>query len=163
MVIKQAFPTTVAGLVGLNQPAVNALSALLWRYMLIPYGWVQGSGYNACTGKSCIICLEGTKKKFPVLGLYVSRDFRPSVFFINQYCQASLLKHLLKDNGSRAPNHYSCALCFWRIPSCLFASVLELRKLAQTGNLLPQTTRFAGNPARQSRSVHAVNKYCETY
>jgi hypothetical protein len=28
-VIKQAFPTTVAGLVGLNRPAVNALSALL--------------------------------------------------------------------------------------------------------------------------------------
>jgi hypothetical protein len=28
-VIKQAFPTTVAGLVGLNRPAVKALSALL--------------------------------------------------------------------------------------------------------------------------------------
>jgi hypothetical protein len=63
MVIKQAFPTTVAGLVGLNRPAVNALSELLWRYMRIPYGRVQDSGYNACTGKYCIICPGGTKKK----------------------------------------------------------------------------------------------------
>jgi hypothetical protein len=62
MVIKQAFPTTVAGLVGLNRPAVNALSELLWRYMRIPYSRVQGSGYNACTGKYCIICPGGTKK-----------------------------------------------------------------------------------------------------
>jgi hypothetical protein len=31
--------------------------------MRIPYGRVQGSGYNACTGKYCIICPGGTKKK----------------------------------------------------------------------------------------------------
>jgi hypothetical protein len=30
--------------------------------MCIPYGRVQGSGYNACTGKYCIICQGGTKK-----------------------------------------------------------------------------------------------------
>jgi hypothetical protein len=30
--------------------------------MRIPYGRVQGSGYNACTGKYCIICPGGTKK-----------------------------------------------------------------------------------------------------
>jgi hypothetical protein len=29
----------------------------------ISYGRVQGSGYNACTGKYCIICPGGTKKK----------------------------------------------------------------------------------------------------
>jgi hypothetical protein len=31
--------------------------------MRIPYGRVQGSGYNPCTGKYCIICPGGTKKK----------------------------------------------------------------------------------------------------
>jgi hypothetical protein len=31
--------------------------------MRIPYGRVQGSGYKACTGKYCIICPGGTKKK----------------------------------------------------------------------------------------------------
>jgi hypothetical protein len=31
--------------------------------MRIPYGLVQGSGYNTCTGKYCIICPGGTKKK----------------------------------------------------------------------------------------------------
>jgi hypothetical protein len=30
--------------------------------MRIPYGRVQGSGYNACTGKYCIICPGGTKE-----------------------------------------------------------------------------------------------------
>jgi hypothetical protein len=48
-VIKQAFPTTVAGLVGLNQLAVKALSTT--------------AGYNAYTGKYCIICPGGKKKK----------------------------------------------------------------------------------------------------
>jgi hypothetical protein len=32
-------------------------------HMRIPYGRVQGSGYNACTGKYCIICPGGKKKK----------------------------------------------------------------------------------------------------
>jgi hypothetical protein len=31
--------------------------------MRIPYGWVQGSGYNTCTGKYCIICPGGTKRR----------------------------------------------------------------------------------------------------
>jgi hypothetical protein len=31
--------------------------------MRIPYGRVQGSGYNACTGKDCGICPGGKKKK----------------------------------------------------------------------------------------------------
>jgi hypothetical protein len=31
--------------------------------MRIPYGWVQGSGYNACTRKYCIICPEGKINK----------------------------------------------------------------------------------------------------
>jgi hypothetical protein len=31
--------------------------------MRIPYGRVQGSGYNACTGKYCIICPGAQKKK----------------------------------------------------------------------------------------------------
>jgi hypothetical protein len=30
--------------------------------MGISYGRVQGSGYNACTGKHCIICPGGKKK-----------------------------------------------------------------------------------------------------
>jgi hypothetical protein len=30
--------------------------------MCISYGQVQGSGYNACTGKYCIICPGGKKK-----------------------------------------------------------------------------------------------------
>jgi hypothetical protein len=30
--------------------------------MRISYGWVQGSRYNACTGKYCIICPGGRKK-----------------------------------------------------------------------------------------------------
>jgi hypothetical protein len=29
--------------------------------MHIPYGRVQGSGYNGCTGKYCIICPGGKK------------------------------------------------------------------------------------------------------
>jgi hypothetical protein len=33
------------------------------NYMRIPYGRVQGSGYNACTGKYCIICPGGKKNK----------------------------------------------------------------------------------------------------
>ena len=48
-VTKQAFPTTVGGLVGLNRPVVNALSKLRWGYMRISYGRVRGSGYNALT------------------------------------------------------------------------------------------------------------------
>jgi hypothetical protein len=31
--------------------------------MRIPYSQVQGSGYNTCTGKYCIICPGGTKKE----------------------------------------------------------------------------------------------------
>jgi hypothetical protein len=31
--------------------------------MRISYGWVQGSGYNACSGKYCIICPGGKKRK----------------------------------------------------------------------------------------------------
>jgi hypothetical protein len=31
--------------------------------MRIPYGQVQGSGYNACTGKYCIICPGAQKNK----------------------------------------------------------------------------------------------------
>jgi hypothetical protein len=47
--------------------------------MRIPYGRVQGSGYNACTGKYCIICPGGTKKRkkrnkggIKIYGKYVS-------------------------------------------------------------------------------------------
>jgi hypothetical protein len=49
--------------------------------MHIPYGWVQGSGYNTCTGKYCIICPGGTKKNFNALlpKEIVTRDLGPVV------------------------------------------------------------------------------------
>ena len=58
---KQTFPTTVGGLVGLNQLAVNALSELRWRYMRISYGRMRGSRYNAPTGNNVSICPGGAK------------------------------------------------------------------------------------------------------
>ena len=61
-VTKQTFPTTVGGLVGLNQPAVNALSKLRYQYMRISYGRIQGSGYNARTGNNVSICPGAAKK-----------------------------------------------------------------------------------------------------
>jgi hypothetical protein len=61
---KAGLPYNCCRSVGLNRRAVNALRALLWQYMRIPYSRVQGSGYNACTGKYCIICPGPKKKKF---------------------------------------------------------------------------------------------------
>ena len=61
-VTKQAFPTTGGGLVGLNQPAVNALSELRWQYMHISYCQVQGSRYNTSTRNNVSICPGGAKR-----------------------------------------------------------------------------------------------------
>jgi hypothetical protein len=52
------------------------LSELLWRYMRIPYSQVQGSGYNACTGKYCIICPGGTKKKYKRNKKKIKKDYQ---------------------------------------------------------------------------------------
>jgi hypothetical protein len=92
--------------------------------MRISYGWVQGSGYNACTGKYCIICPGGKKKnknifwhkRFPIILLtqsvrirtifYVTLKARNSINFRdNQYLFFSFdlfsdqIKHLCKNVG----------------------------------------------------------------
>jgi hypothetical protein len=42
--------------------------------MRIPYDRVQGSGYNTCTGKYCIICPGGTKKAYKCIGFFPGQN-----------------------------------------------------------------------------------------
>jgi hypothetical protein len=66
-----------------------------------------------------------------------------------------------KSRLFKSPRPLLLCAAFFTNPFYLFGIVLESRKLARTGNRLPQNYGLAGNPARQSRSVHAVNKYSE--
>jgi hypothetical protein len=66
-----------------------------------------------------------------------------------------------KSRLFKSPKPLLLCAAFFTYPSYLFGIELEPRKLARTGNLLPPNRHLAGNPARQSRSVHAVNKYSE--
>jgi hypothetical protein len=52
---------------------------------------------------------------------------------------------------------------FFTDPLLFICACVGIKKLARTGNRLSQNTGFAGNPARQSRRVHAANKNRETY
>jgi hypothetical protein len=52
---------------------------------------------------------------------------------------------------------------FFTYPLLFICACVGTKKLARTGNRRPQNTHCAGNPACQSRSVHTVNKYRETY
>jgi hypothetical protein len=56
----------------------------------IPYGRVQGSGYNACTGKYCIICPGGTKKKFDAAPAPAAPTLAPAPTLLNS--KAKFLK-----------------------------------------------------------------------
>jgi hypothetical protein len=60
-VIKQALPTIVGSLVGLNRPAVNVLSSTAMKIYGISYGRGRGSTYSACTGNTAAICPIGAK------------------------------------------------------------------------------------------------------
>jgi hypothetical protein len=66
-----------------------------------------------------------------------------------------------KSRLFKSPKPLLLCVAFFTYPSYLFGSELEPRKLARTGKGLPQNTHLAGNPAHQSRNVHAVNKYSE--
>jgi hypothetical protein len=59
----------------------------------IPYGRVRGSGYNACTGKYCIICPRGTQKnKTKNCSLF---QLRASLFaFVNSFTNDKLFSNL---------------------------------------------------------------------
>jgi hypothetical protein len=57
--------------------------AYIYAYpMRIPYGRVQGSGDNACTGKYCIICPGGTKKKKKKHIAHTSNAWSTSTFIV---------------------------------------------------------------------------------
>jgi hypothetical protein len=70
-------------------------------------------------------------------------------------------KLLFKVVYLKAPNHYSCASHFLHIPFIYLGLCWNRENWHELENRLPRNYGPAGNPARQSSSVHAVNKYSE--
>jgi hypothetical protein len=86
--------------------------------MRIPYGRVQGSGYNACTGKYCIICPGGKKKNLKLnlknpnaLTFHSMGDSQETWNFIEK--PVFLPRRTMAHNDSVACQRFACSSEIW--------------------------------------------------